>query len=86
MERDELCRSVLLSQYTTGTLSLREKRSGYIGAHMPYGYAHQVPAFFKCLLMHMLSQYHSVSIIMLSQVCDSYIQTNGKVIKMPFVS
>ena len=37
---------------TTGTLSLREKRSGYIGVHIPYGYAHQVPAFFKCLLMH----------------------------------
>ena len=30
MERDELCRSVLHSQYTTGTLSLREKRSGHV--------------------------------------------------------
>ncbi len=31
MERDELCALVgLLSQYTTGTLSLREKRSGHV--------------------------------------------------------
>ena len=31
MERDELCALVgVLSQYTTGTLSLREKRSGHI--------------------------------------------------------
>ena len=76
----------LLCETNTGPLSLREKRSGYIGVHVPYVHAHQVPAFFKCLLMHMLSQYHSVSIIMLSQACDSYMQTNGKVIKMPFVS
>ncbi len=45
--------SVLRSQCNTGTLALREKRSGYIGVHKPYGYAHQVPAFFKCLLMHL---------------------------------
>ena len=46
----------------TGTLSLREKRSGYVGVHVSDDYAHQVPAFFKCLLMHMITQRNSVSL------------------------